>query len=205
MLILLIIAGILLFVLLFPLALEIRIREGLSVHLRIFWFIRLALYPSKKDKAPDDKKPEAKKTEPKKEPKQEQNLLERIAEYRVILGDLLKSVRGLLGSARLRRLRLKITVTGEEPHETAVYYGAVCAAVYPMLTALSTLIKFDPGKKAHSIEITPDFESAGAPPLLHLDAVCTMIPAVVLATLLRMVLNIRRASKIGKSANSAAS
>ena len=70
-------------------------------------------------------------------------------------GDCLKKVKKLLSHLKLRKLFLDISVGAKDAATVAVEYGAVCSAVYPVLSFLNA--KAD--VKLKKVNIRSDFNS----------------------------------------------
>lgn len=68
----------------------------------------------------------------------------------------LTRVKKLLPHIKVRDLRIKISVSGNDAALTAIEYGAVCAAVYPFLSWLYSVINI----KAKQIDVISSFENS---------------------------------------------
>lgn len=71
---------------------------------------------------------------------------------------LLAAIGALLPEVRLKKLRLRAVCAGEDAAEVAMHYGAACAAVYPAVGYLETVMKTRPN--AADVQITCDFVAA---------------------------------------------
>ena len=61
----------------------------------------------------------------------------------------------LLSHTRFKKAVLDLTVATEDAADTALLYGKVCSAVYPIISLLDTAMKFDP----KHISVKTDFAS----------------------------------------------
>ena len=178
MIVLKIIGWVLLSVLaLIVLALCVRVRirleyskENTSVLLK-WLFLKFKLYPAaKKEKKPKEKKPEPEKPQEEKEkekkeekPKSKNNLLKTLYEAEGVDGLILLLQRlvgytktffanGLKGMV-IDELFLEICCAKGDAAETAIYYGEVSAAVFPLLGALASKYRL----KKYDVNVYPDY------------------------------------------------
>lgn len=77
-----------------------------------------------------------------------------------ILGDLLKEVVHLLRYCTAKKMNISVVCAEQEAAETAIRYGQCCAAVYPLVGMLSSVMKVR--KKARHVDVQCDF-SGGEP------------------------------------------
>lgn len=113
----------------------------------------------------DIKKPKSDAESDKKAEKQAENpfkKLNREKGFRVALGEITAFVKALilrikkqLRHIKITRLCLGINVATDDAALTAIYYGAVCSAVYPLLSLLDSLSNI----VLKQIDIRADFES----------------------------------------------
>ena len=158
--------------------LHIRYEESLTVYLRVL-FVKIRLYPSKKEKKKhphsmskrkaqkikdslqkkpkeEPKKRKSKKKEKGKEPKEAPDLISIIS----IITSFVKSfLRLFAGSVRIRSSRLHIVVATEDAADTAIAYGALTQAInllFPMLDGIKTFKHLPRGKE---LSVRADFLS----------------------------------------------
>lgn len=158
--------------------LHIRYEESLTVYLRVL-FVKIRLYPSKKEKKKhphsmskrkaqkikdslqkkpkeEPKKRKSKKKEKEKEPKEAPDLISIIS----IITSFVKSfLRLFAGSVRIRSSRLHIVVATEDAADTAIAYGALTQAInllFPMLDGIKTFKHLPRGKE---LSVRADFLS----------------------------------------------
>lgn len=158
--------------------LHIRYEESLTVYLRVL-FVKIQLYPSKKEKKKhphsmskrkaqkikdslqkkpkeEPKKRKSKKKEKEKEPKEAPDLISIIS----IITSFVKSfLRLFAGSVRIRSSRLHIVVAAEDAADTAIAYGALTQAInllFPMLDGIKTFKHLPRGKE---LSVRADFLS----------------------------------------------
>lgn len=72
--------------------------------------------------------------------------------------NLLTHIKPFLRHIKIKRIILNLTVAAEDAAATAIEYGAVCAATYPVLAMLSAVGEI----KYKSVNISSDFTSAKA-------------------------------------------
>ncbi len=68
---------------------------------------------------------------------------------------LVKQGWGLAKHLRVKRFDMTATVASEDPAATAVEYGALCAVVYPALSGLQNLMKWN--NKKTTVDLSTDF------------------------------------------------
>ena len=158
--------------------LHIRYEESLTVYLRVL-FVKIRLYPSKKEKKKHPhsmskrkaqkikdslqkkpkkkpKKRKSKKKEKEKEPKEAPDLISIVS----IITNFVKSfIRIFAGSVRIRSSRLHIVVATEDAADTAIAYGALTQAInllFPLLDGIKTFKHLPRGKE---LSVRADFLS----------------------------------------------
>lgn len=159
--------------------LHIRYEESLTVYLRVL-FVKIRLYPSKKEKKKyphsmskrkaqkikdslkkkqkeePKKKKKRKAKEKEKEPKEAPDLISILS----IITSFVKSfLRLFAGSVRIRSSRLHIVVAAEDAADTAIAYGTLTQAVnllFPMLDGIKTFKHLPRGKE---LSVRADFLS----------------------------------------------
>ena len=159
--------------------LHIRYEESLTVYLRVL-FVKIRLYPSKKEKkkyphsmskrkaqrikdslkkkqkGEPRKKKKRKSKEKEKEPKEAPDLISILS----IITNFVKSfLRLFAGSVRIRSSRLHIVVAAEDAADTAIAYGTLTQAVnllFPMLDGIKTFKHLPRGKE---LSVRADFLS----------------------------------------------
>ena len=121
----------------------------------------MTVYSNDKPKKENSNKND--KTEQKTTPKNE-NIFKKLyklkgLKYTIeIIGDSLKIVFSklswLVRRLKIRNFKLALSVVGGDAADTAIKYGAVCAAVYPIFGFIDSKLDF----KAKSIDVYADFE-----------------------------------------------
>ena len=98
-----------------------------------------------------------------------------------LVSETLKSVLNkllwLLKRLKIRNFKLSLSVVGGDAADTAIKYGAVCAAVYPTLAFVDSNLDFKP----KSIDIYADFEGKNIKFSLSTDIKATIFVLLVLA------------------------
>lgn len=143
-------------------SLKITLEIGENAVFKVrFLFLKIVNYDSE-NKASKSKK--AKKKRSKKEKtlvdslkeyassKNKRELFFEIIEYLKIV---LSKFKKLLSKTRFRKAVLDLTVATEDAADTAILYGKVCSAVYPIISILDTAMKFD----LKRISVKTDFAS----------------------------------------------
>lgn len=69
---------------------------------------------------------------------------------------LLNRLRILLSHTVIKKLRLSISVGGDDAADTAIQYGGVCAAVYPLVGIAASFVKL----QGQQIDIAPDYSES---------------------------------------------
>lgn len=149
--------ALLLLILILPLHLHASFDGQLSLRLR-YLFFTYPLYPR-----PEKKKKKLKQKKVKKKKEIELSRTEEmlrsegvaaVISYYIKLGQLIKTAAiGLLGTITVDKLKLNISVASDDAAQTAINYGRICAAIYPM----HALIESSVNVRSRSINITPDF------------------------------------------------
>lgn len=157
----LIIFGILLCIyllLLLPIVVTADLGSEPAVFLKYLCFkFRLYPKPQKQKKEKPEKKGQQKQQQ--KSHRKKKTERKSISHYVDKYGDLVKSALKLLGKLTkhltVNRLEVSVTVGDEDAAKVAVEYGAVCAALYPTLGLLDSVLEI----KQSEINITPDYDS----------------------------------------------
>lgn len=203
MIVLYIILGIILFligVLSIPINVYVSYDGGFVMYVR-WLFIKYYIYPppEKKDKKKKSKKkkekPEKKKEETNEEPKQKSdNFIKVFYNNQGVAGiiDLITDVASTLKKGfhsmgkgfLIRRFRLRINVADGGAAGTALKYGKVCAAVYPPLGYIFSVIH----SRNCSVKIEPDFIGNKSEGMfdLHLAAIPSVIAGGALMMCIRL-------------------
>ena len=203
MIVLYIILGIILFligVLSIPINVYASYDGGFVMYVR-WLFIKYYIYPppEKKDKKKKSKKkkekPEKKKEETNEEPKQKSdNFIKVFYNNQGVAGiiDLISDVASALKKGfhsmgkgfLIRRFKLRINVADGGAAGTALKYGKVCAAVYPPLGYIFSVIR----SRNCSVKIEPDFIGNKSEGMfdLHLAAIPSVIAGGALMMCIRL-------------------
>lgn len=176
------------FLLLCPVEIHLRYRDKQpTMRLRLLGVLTLTLWPQKpqKPKRPKKIKPKpakptkTKKPKPKKEPAP---LMDTLG----IVGDLLPQVGRLLGftlrHTTIKKLRLRMTVEGEDAAQTAIQYGQLNVVFYNFYTWLAAVTRL----REYKIALIPNF--TGQPEELFFAITLKVSPGVLLWGGLRLAL-----------------
>lgn len=138
-----------------------------NTNLRLQWlFIKIPIYPTeKKEKKPKEKKPEEEKDEAPSEPKEKKdnNFLQLLYDAHGVDGLVLIVKRlfsyigtffgDLMNALVIDDLYIDVMCNKGDAASTAIYYGEVCSALFPLLGALVTKYKV----KKYDINVYPDY------------------------------------------------
>ena len=140
-----------------PISLDIKYTDDFFMTVRFAGIRIFKIEPGK-----DIKKPKSDAESDKKAEKQAENPFKKLNREKVALGEITAFVKALilriknqLRHIRITRLCLGINVATDDAALTAIYYGAVCSAVYPLLSLLDSLSSI----AFKQIDIRADFES----------------------------------------------
>lgn len=161
-----VILGILLLIfllLLCPVTVRLDYTDKLSVMIR-FLFLKFRISPPDKEKIEKDgKKKTAKTGMGKKDEKQKKEFWRTIYEEEGFSGalhflkgiaDILKNAaQGILSHLVIRLLDVRLIIAGEDAANTAILYGGVCSAVFPLLSWICSCAKV----RKYNADIRPDF------------------------------------------------
>lgn len=172
--------GVLLLLLCLPLSLWIVWENEPEVSVG-YLFFRFQLSPA--ENRPKKEKKQAEKAEkPKK--KEEPAQPKALADTAALVLDLIRSATGGLAMAvrnlRVRDLKLRMVVAGEDSAQTALEYGKMNACLYGAYAALQNFISI----KRASLEIEPDFLAEEGSFVLRFRVLAT--PLVLLGAALRI-------------------
>lgn len=92
-----------------------------------------------------------------------------------LAGGIFTHIKKFLRHIKFRKTKLKVVVSAENAADTAIYYGEVCAAVYPVLALLESLA--DVGFK--KVDVSADFAE---------NKPCFNFETVILTNLLYLIL-----------------
>ncbi len=218
--------GLLLALILFALCVKVRFRieyssENTSVLLK-WLFLKIPIYPGKpKEKKPKEEKPpeekpqEEEKEEKEKKPKQGGGFLQTLYDAEgvdgllAILQKVLSYTKRFFGGAYrgfvVDELYLDVRCTKEDAAATAIYYGEVCAVLFPLLGNLASKCKL----KKYDFNIYPDFiarfsdasfvTSFHITPMYYIGITTAYVCRLLFGVLIGMLVKISGANKEKKS------
>ena len=163
--------------LLLPVCITVKYDGDAEVKLR-YLFFKLSLMPPKTEKV---KKAQEELEEYKEEKKFLKNFIGKysftgaIKEICEIIKVLFNRAAWLFKKLKFRDLYLDISVAGPNAAFTAIEYGAVCAAVYPMLAFVAA----NADMKTKSIDIVPDYNAKESKLLFDTKIKCKLIWAII--------------------------
>jgi hypothetical protein len=147
-----ILVALMLILIFMPVSLVLDYNEEFGFSVRVFG-IKVAPRKEKK-KAIKKTEDKPKKTSLKNRIKRD-GISETLKKGAEFLKGALTRVKKLLPHIRVRDLRIKISVSGNDAALTAIEYGAVCAAFYPFLSWLCSVLNI----KAKQIDVISSFEN----------------------------------------------
>ncbi len=166
LLILGIILALILLILFLPVKIFISFKEAFKIKIKFFGIKVFEIEPQeqeKTDKALDkvSDKNAQKDTENKakkifKGLKEKLGFTGAVKEIMRFLLDCLTHIKALLRHIKINKIRLNITVASDDAAKTAIEYGSVCSAVYPVLALIDTV----PNIGFKEINIRSDFEGS---------------------------------------------
>lgn len=166
LLILGIISALILLLLFLPVKVFIGFKEAFEVKIKLFGIKVFEIEPESQEKTDEalDKMSDknAKKDTEKKAKKIFSGLKERLGftgavkEVFKLLFDCLTHIKFLLRHIKINKIKLNISVASDDAAKTAIEYGSVCSAVYPVLALLDTV----PNIGFKEINIRSDFEGS---------------------------------------------
>jgi len=107
-----------------------------------------------KAKKKKDSKPETKKENFVKKVYKEKGLTFMVKLFSEIAKAVINKLLWLIKRMKIRNFFIDISIVGNDAADTAIKYGAVCAAVYPLLALIDSNLDF----KARQINVKSDFE-----------------------------------------------
>ncbi len=147
------ILAVLLLVLIFmPVSLVLDYDEELKFYFRV---LGIRVKPKKAKKQTDEKKDLKPTTNFIKKRIKRDGITQTIKKGAEFAKQALTRVKKLLPHIKVRDFRIKISVSGNDAALTAIEYGAVCAAVYPFLSWLYSVLDI----KAKQVDVISSFES----------------------------------------------
>ena len=84
-------------------------------------------------------------------------------------------IKGILKHIKITEVDLKLSISGDDAAETATSYGAVCAAVYPVVSLLQAVTYF----RAEHIDICADFNGQSSRAYLHCKISTNLLVAII--------------------------
>ncbi len=158
-----VITAVLLLLLILPVTVCILYKERLVLKIKISGITIFDSTKKKKAKTKeetgDTKKSQKKQKEGfVKKVYKEKGLLDTVKYFCELLGLALKKLLWLVKRFKFRKVRLDLTIATDDAANTALQYGGICCAVYPLIAFLQTNADF----KADSINISTDFDKSSS-------------------------------------------
>ncbi len=151
-------------VLFLPVGADIGFKENFKIKIK-FSGLKVYEISAKEDKVTENEekttesvteKPEEKKEGFFEKLKAKYGFMGAVKELFAFAEDLLTHIKRLLRHIKIKKIVINLTVATEDAATTAIEYGAVCSAVYPVLALLSSVGDV----KYKSVNINSDFTSA---------------------------------------------
>jgi len=175
-----IVLAVLLFILLLllcPLSVKIEIGEQYKAYVG-YLFIKYDLLKER-----DKQKKQKKQEKPQKEKPKPESVTKTLKSFSELLDIFAKDAAKLLKKLVLNRLKLTLGVGGEDAAVTALEFGAINAAVYPLVGLISSQIKI----KKTDINIYPRYNLEWE---IYLNIKISILPIFVLSYLNKVILRI---------------
>ena len=182
-----------------PTRIYVRYAEEITLQVR-YLFLKFTIPVTEEQKAKKQKKP---KKEKKKKPQKEEKsgsqkdkkgkkkkpnaavkwlktlyrrggvdaITEAFKKLASLAGNVLKPI---FRHLRLRSLDINIIVAADNAADTAINYGRLCAGIYPALTVLLSVMKYDD----YSVDIRPDFDKTALEP--DIAAEVSLVPWIAI-------------------------
>lgn len=187
--IILVIIAFIILLMFIPLRLRITVEGGFEIKVK---YGVITLYDSKKPK-PEKKKSgkdkKVKTTTAKEEKKdgfvkstfKEKGFFDGISYFAHLLKTLLYAVKDILKKCKIKRFETEITVASENAAKTAICYGVVCTAVYPLIEFIDTLSNLE----IKRVDIHTDFDHVT--PDLFLNTEIRICPLFLIKTAIILI------------------
>ncbi len=94
-------------------------------------------------------------------------IIEAFKKIASLVGNVLKPI---FRHIKLRSLKINVVVASDNAADTAVNYGRLCAGVYPALTVILSVVKYDD----YTVNICPDFDKTALEP--DISAEISLVP-----------------------------
>ncbi len=141
-------------VLLLPFKVQLAFLEDFSFKVK-FLFFTVYKPKEKQEKKVAKQQPQEKKQSLFQKLKDKKGFIGAVKEVFVFLSEVLGHIKYLFRFIRFKNVRFNLNVTGDDAAETAINYGIVCSAVYPVLSFFDSIAKV----KYKKIDIKSDFDS----------------------------------------------
>lgn len=136
---------------------EIIADDVFELKIRYLFYKKVVPIKLQKKKGENSQEKPKKKTSPIKKMIAEQGLKNTILELLEVVKVILQKLGSLAKHIRVKRFKLLITVSADDPAVTGFEYGAICAVVYPFVAMLKNLMAFNDNKT--EILLNSDFET----------------------------------------------
>ncbi len=145
-----------------PVALDLAYKQKFVLKLKISGITIFDNQKKSKRKQKIKKKKTSQNTQTKKQPKdnffkktyKQKGLTETVKYFAEILNMLLKKLFWVIKHFKFRKFSLDLVVATPDAANTAIQYGGICSAVYPIIAFLQTNTDF----KAKSVNVSADFD-----------------------------------------------
>lgn len=155
-----------------------------------YLFIKIPIYPRKKESKKKNNPPQKVNKEPKKKTEEKkENFFISLAETKglgavvYIFAEILRLVKSfslsVIKHLKMKNIKLDITAGGENAADAAVNFGNACSVVYPILGTLSGIIKFLSVPQVN-IKVDYDKKETTSSLLLHLKIRLIFIIVIIL-------------------------
>ncbi len=162
--VLFIVLGIMLLLLFLPVIVDIKFKEKFYIKIHFCGVKLFETEAEQKKEQSDDKKAIPEKGQDKNENevkglwnflKEKYGFKDAVKTVFGFIRDLLAHIKKLLRHIKIKKVKLNITVASSDAAKTAIEYGEICSAVYPVTAFLQSYAKID----FKNINISTDFTS----------------------------------------------
>ena len=144
-------------ILLVPVGIRVEYEDDVAVLVR-YLFFTFRMIPAKEKKPKKNAKSKSNTTSEKspsaiKRMIDENGLIDTLRRFRKLAGIALSKMKKLLSHVTVKPFCLSIRFCGEEPDQTAVNFGKLCAVLYPLLGIFETVMRV----KKRDVMVQPSF------------------------------------------------
>lgn len=140
-----------------PITVELSLKDSFDLRIKyagITVFDKNKKTSEKRESQPSEAKKESPKENFFKKTCEEKGLIGAFKYFASLCGIVIKKALWVVKRLKFRHFKLDLTVCSDNAAKTAIEYGGVCSAVYPVITFLVTNLNFKP----EQVNISTDFD-----------------------------------------------